>query len=125
MKVINKNQRLRRKKRVSSNIFGTKEKPRFSVFRSNKYIYIQAIDDEKRITLASFSSLKLRKEKNITEKEKQHLTKTEEARLVGINFAKILKEKNIITGVFDRGSYSYGGRVKALAEGLREGGVKI
>lgn len=124
MKVITKNQRLRRKRRISSNIFGTKERPRFSVFRSNKHIYIQAIDDERRITLASFSSLKLKKEKNII-KEKEHLTKTEEARLVGINFAKILKEKNIITGVFDRGSYSYGGRVKALAEGLREGGIKI
>lgn len=124
MKIINKNQRLRRKRRVSNNIFGTEKKPRFSVFRSNKYIYIQAIDDEKRITLTSFSSLKLKKEKNIT-KEKERLTKTEEARLVGITFAKILKEKNIITGVFDRGSYTYGGRVKALAEGLREGGIKI
>ncbi len=124
MKKITKDRKLRRKIRVRSKIFGTGEKPRISVFRSNKYIYVQAIDDEKRITLAAYSSLKLRKEKNNPEK-KQPLTKTQEARLVGINFAKILKDKKITQGVFDRGIYSYGGRVKAIAEGLREGGLKI
>lgn len=112
-------QKQRRKRRISSNIFGTADKPRISVFRSNKYIYAQAIDDEKRVTLASASSLSL---KNKKEAKKN---KTEEAKWVGITLAKILIAKNIKKGVFDRSCYAYNGRVKALAEGLREGGLKI
>lgn len=123
MKKITSDRKLRRKRRVRGKIFGTGERPRISVFRSNKYIYVQAIDDERRITVASFSSLKLTKVKEVNKTSK--MTKKEEAKKVGIKFAKILKEKNISKGVFDRGCYAYGGRVKALAEGLREGGIKI
>lgn len=123
MKKITTDKKLKRKLRVRSKIFGTMVRPRISVFRSNKYIYAQVINDEKRLTLASFSSLQLKKNKEF--KENKHLKKTEEARLVGINLAKILKEKKVLSGVFDRGSYAYKGRVKALAEGLREGGIQI
>lgn len=118
-KIFTFNKKLRKKRRVSLNVKGTKEKPRISVFRSNKYIYCQAIDDVKKETLASFSSLILRK------KQKIKKTKTEEAKLVGIELAKILKEKKINKAVFDRSVYKYHGRVKAVAEGLREGGIKI
>lgn len=111
--------KLRKKRRVSSGIKGTKERPRISVFRSNKYIYSQAIDDEQQKTIASFSSLVLRK------KTKNKKSKSEEAKLVGFELAKILKEKGIKKAVFDRGIYRYHGRVKALAEGLREGGIEI
>lgn len=109
-KHININRQLRRKYRVSKNIIGTKERPRVSVFRSNKYIYVQVIDDEKRQTITSYCSLKI-KEKN---------NKTDQAFLVGQKLAKLLKEKGIVMGIFDRGRYSYNGRVKALADGLRK-----
>lgn len=111
---INLDKKLRKKNRTSANIKGKENKPRISVYRSNKYIYAQAIDDEKRITIASFSSLKIGKGK-----------KTEQARLVGFELGKKLLEKKINQAVFDRGVYSYKGRVKALCEGLREAGLKI
>ncbi|MGB9883109.1 MAG: 50S ribosomal protein L18 [Microgenomates group bacterium] len=111
---VNLDKKLRKKRRVSSNIRGTASVPRISVFRSNRYIYAQAIDDEKRVTIASSSSLKLPKAK-----------KTAQARQVGLDLAKKLIEKNIKKAVFDRSIYQYKGRVKALAEGLREGGIVI
>lgn len=114
MKTITLDRTVRRKRRVSANIFGTKDKPRISVYRSNRYIYAQAIDDDTRKTIVSASSKPNGKEK-----------KTDQAKLVGLALAKALKEKKIETGVFDRSSYAYNGRVKALAEGLREGGLKI
>jgi len=120
MKNINFNRLLRRKRRVSANIKGTNLKPRINAFRSNYYIYVQAIDDEKKITIASYSSLDLKKEKDF-----QKNKKTEEAKKVGIKLAMILKEKKITKAVFDRSIYAYQGRVKALAEGIREGGIKI
>ncbi len=120
MRKINFNRRIRRKKRISENITGTKEKPRISVFRSNRYIYVQAIDDMGRSTIAFASSATFKKTRG-SNKEK----KTIEAKQVGILLAKELKEKKIETGVFDRGMYAYNGRVKALTEGLREGGLKI
>lgn len=119
MKHISLDRKLRRKRRISGDIFGTKEKPRISVFRSNQYIYAQAIDDEKRTTLASASSLALNKKEKGEKKNK-----TEEAKRVGVLIAEALKSKHIEAGVFDRGMYAYNGRVKALAEGLREGGIK-
>lgn len=118
-KIFTYDKKTRRKRRVSANIKGTKEKPRISVYRSNKYIYCQVIDDFERKTLASFSSLILRKKKKIKKK------KLEEAKLVGEELAKILKNMGINQGVFDRSIYKYHGRVKAIAEGLREGGIKI
>jgi len=117
MKNINRNRKLRRKKRVSANICGTKNRPRISVFRSNQHIYAQAIDDIERKTLVS----SLLKNKKINKK----ITKKEEAKLVGLDLAQKLKKINISQAVFDRGGYHYHGRVAALADGLREGGIKI
>lgn len=117
---INLNRKLRRKRRVSSSIQGTNEKPRISIFRSSRYIYAQAIDDVARKTISTFSISDL-KINNDFKKGK----KSEDSKRIGIGLAKKLKEKKILTGIFDRGSYAYNGRVKAVAEGLREGGLKI
>lgn len=110
----------RRKRRVRSKVKGTAEKPRISVFRSNKYTYAQAVDDENRKTIASYSSLTLRKEKG-----KRVGKKTEEAFMVGEKLGEILLKKGIKQAVFDRGPYKYAGRVKNVAEGLRKAGIKI
>lgn len=118
-KIFTFDKKLRRKRRVSLKIKGTKLRPRISVFRSNKHIYCQAIDDENRKTIASFSSLVLKK---MVDKK---LSKTQQAELVGAELAKILKGKKINQGVFDRGSYQFHGRVKALCEALRKGGIDI
>lgn len=117
---INLDRKLRRKRRISSNIHGTSDRPRISVFRSNHYIYAQAIDDGARKTILSFSNSDLKKNTDFKKGKKR-----EDSKKIGIGFAKKLIENKIKTGVFDRGSYAYNGRVKALAEGLREGGLKI
>jgi large subunit ribosomal protein L18 len=120
MKNITFDRLLRKKRKVRSKISGTADRPRISINRSNKYIYAQAIDDEKRITIASYSSLCLvKKEKN------EKVNKSQQAFLVGKELAVILKNKKILTAVFDRNQYIYMGRVKKIAEGLREGGLKI
>lgn len=106
--------RLRIRKRVS----GTADKPRLSVFRSNKSIYAQLINDAEGVTIASASSAG----KDIGENK---VTKTEAAKLVGKLIAERAKESGIETVVFDRGGYLYHGRVKSLAEGAREGGLKF
>ncbi len=106
--------------RISSNLHGAKERPRIAVFASNRYTYAQAIDDNNKVTLISFSSLKLAKVK-----EYKKGKKAEEAKQVGLKLAKLLKELKIPVAIFDRGRYAYKGRVKAVAEGLREGGIKI
>lgn len=113
MKKVTTDRKLRRKRRVSSNIHGTSDKPRVVVFRSNKYIYAQAIDDVARKTIASSSAQGLKGKKS------------DQAKEVGVNLAGKLKEKKIEKAVFDRSSYTYLGRVKALCDGLREGGIKI
>ncbi len=106
----------KRKARVRSVIKGTSERPRLSVYRSTKQISAQIINDQKQITLASFSSLKLKtKGKN----------KLDTAKLVGENIAKAAKLKKITKVVFDRGPYKYHGRVKALAEASRKVGLKF
>ncbi|MFC1842776.1 50S ribosomal protein L18 [Candidatus Dependentiae bacterium] len=92
------------------------ELPRVSVFRSLKYIYAQIIDDNKNTTLASCSSLELKGLKG---------DKKKIANAVGKELAKRAQEKGVQEVVFDRGSFLYHGRVKALADGLREGGLKI
>ncbi len=117
---INLDRKLRRKRRISSNIHGTSDRPRISIFRSSKYIYAQAIDDLKRKTILSFSNSDLKKNADFKKGKK-----IEDSKKIGIELAKKLIKNKIITGVFDRGSYAYNGRVKALAEGLREGGLKI
>ena len=107
-------QRLKRHKRVRSKISGTPERPRLNVFRSETNIYAQIIDDVTGKTLVSASSL----EKDFSCEG----TKSDAAKQVGINVAERAKAKGIETVVFDRGGYVYHGRVKALAEGAREGG---
>lgn len=119
MKHITTDRSERRKKRVSMNMKGTGARPRISVHRTNKFIYAQAIDDEKRVTLASFSSLQLARKKELKGK------KSEQAKEVGLQLAKLLKDKKVAAGIFDRGRYTYNGRVKLLAEGLREGALQI
>jgi len=105
-----------RKRRVR--VYGTKERPRLSPFRSNKHIYAQLIDDQRGITLASCSDLELKK-------LDKKLTKTEIAKEVGIALAKKAKAKKIKAIVFDRNGYRFHGRVKALADGARAGGLKF
>ncbi len=119
MTLITINRTERRKKRVSMKVHGDAVRPRITVHRSNKFIYVQAIDDAKKETLASFSSLQLSRSKDLKGK------KVDQAKEVGLQLAKLLKAKKIAAGVFDRGQYSYKGRVKSLAEGLREGELKI
>lgn len=108
------NQKIRRLRRVRSSLLKTKGIPRLSVFRSNQHIWAQIIDDKHGKTIASFSTKKLTGEKG---------TKTEKAAEVGREIAKISIEKKIIKVKFDRGLYRYHGRVKALADGAREGGL--
>lgn len=108
--------RILRKKRTRSRIFGTKERPRVSVFRSLRHIYAQIIDDTEGKTLCSFSSLNLKEKKG---------SKKEIAYQVGKKLAEIALAKGIKKVVFDRGCYKYHGRVKSLAEGLREGGLEF
>jgi large subunit ribosomal protein L18 len=117
MKVHKKTEN-RRKDRVRSKLYGTADKPRLSVFRSNKNIYIQAINDKESKTLMSVSNL----DKEIRKLKK---TKTEIAIEVGKLFGKKLKSLKIEKAVFDRGSYKYHGRVKSLADGIRKEGVNF
>jgi len=104
-----------RHRRVRAKVVGTKDKPRLSVFRSNKHIFLQLIDDRSGKTLVSESDLKLKKK----------TTKTEIAREVGKKLAESAKLKKIKNVVFDRGGYKYHGRIKAAAEGAKEGGLKL
>lgn len=108
--------RIRIKKRIRKKFSGTPTKPRLSVFRSNKEIYAQLIDDENNVTLAAATSYKKGFIKG---------TKTEKAKEVGAQIAAKAKEVGIDTVVFDRNGYIYHGRVQALAEGARENGLKF
>ena len=105
--------------RIRKKISGTAEKPRISVFRSNKQIYAQVVDDIKGITILSVSS----REKEVA--GQTGIKKTEQAKLVGKSLAEKCKEKGIENVVFDRSGYKYHGRVKSLAEAAREGGLKF
>jgi len=110
--------RLRRHRRVRKNVSGTPEKPRLNVFRSLAEIYAQVIDDEAGHTLVSASSVDRHLRDTLKGKKK-----SEQAHLVGKALAERAKEKGISIVVFDRGGYRYIGRVKALADGAREGGM--
>ncbi len=112
-----RSQRIKRHKRVRAKISGTPERPRLNVFRSETNIYAQVIDDVHGVTLVSASSL----EKDFACEG----TKSDAARQVGINVAQRARAKGIEAVVFDRGGYIYHGRVKALAEGAREGGLQF
>ena len=104
--------------RIRKKIKGTAERPRLSVYRSNKQIYAQVIDDLNRVTIVSASS----KEKNIAETGPKGV---EQATAVGKLVAEKCREKGIENVVFDRGGYKYHGRVKSLADAAREGGLKF
>jgi large subunit ribosomal protein L18 len=118
MPVTKEEGRERRKRRIRKKISGETTRPRISVFRSSKHIYVQAIDDFKGATLATASTLS----EGVKGVEG---TKTDEATAVGKAIAKALLEKGISEVIFDRNGYLYHGRVKALAEGAREGGLKF
>ena len=108
--------RVKIKYRIRKKVSGVAAKPRLSVFRSNSDIYAQLIDDSNGVTLASASS----KQKDIAA---QKAPKTEKSKMVGAAIAQKAGELGIKTVVFDRGGYIYHGRVKAVAEGAREGGL--
>lgn len=112
-----KKARLKRHKRVRGKVMGTAQRPRLNVFRSLSNIYAQVIDDVAGVTLASASSV----EKDFNE----YGGNKEAARKVGKLIAERAAEKGITDVVFDRGGYIYNGRVKELAEGAREGGLKF
>lgn len=114
----NRQRALRRKIRVRGSINGSAEKPRMTVFRSNAAMYVQLIDDVNGKTLLGLS------EKHLDGKGDK-MPKTEKAKALGILTAKKALEQKITTIVFDRGSYAFHGRVKAVAEGAREGGLKF
>ena len=110
--------RLRIRRRIRKVSFGTATKPRLSVFRSNKEIYAQLVDDSKGVSLAAASS----RDKELA---KSKGTKTEIANLVGKAIAEKAKKIGIEAVAFDRGGFLYHGRVKSLAEGAREAGLKF
>ena len=109
----------RRKKRVGVKVFGTKQRPRLVVFRSNKSLSVQLVDDQAEKTLLAFSTQKLAK------KESAGRTKTEMAGVLGEEVAQMAGKLKIKGVVFDRSGYKYHGRVKALADGARKGGLKF
>jgi len=109
-------QRLRRRKRVRSKISGTAERPRLSVFRSNRGVFAQLIDDRSGKTVAAVSWI---------EPELRKLGAMDQAKRVGELLAERAKAAGVTTCVFDRGGYRYHGRVQALAEGAREGGLEF
>ena len=117
MTVLTKPQRrLKRRRRVRAKVSGTAERPRISVFRSNRGISAQLIDDDSGRTLAAV---------NWTEADLRTLTGTAQAEKAGGVLAERAKAAGVEHAVFDRGGYQYHGRVKALAEGVREGGLKV
>jgi ribosomal protein L18, bacterial type len=111
--------RTRIRMRIRKKISGTADIPRLAVYRSNKQIYVQVVDDLNKITLVSASS----KEKEIA--AKTGIKKSDQAKLVGKLLASKCKEKGIEKAVFDRSGYKYHGRVKSLADAAREGGLKF
>ena len=117
MTVVTKRQaRLRRRRRVRAKVSGTAERPRLSVYRSNRGVFAQLIDDRSGRTLAAV---------NWTEPELREMKATEQAKRAGELLAARAKEAGIETCVFDRGGYQYHGRVRALAEGAREAGLRF
>jgi large subunit ribosomal protein L18 len=108
--------RLKRRRRVRAKVHGTAERPRISVFRSNRGVSVQLIDDDAARTLAAV---------NWTEEELRSLGRMEQATRVGALLAERAKAAGIESAVFDRGGYQYHGRVKAVAEGAREGGLSF
>lgn len=109
-------QKIQRIKRIRGKISGTKEKPRLCVFRSNKFLDAQIIDDMAKKTLVSILEKKITNLKG---------TKVEKAKAIGLSIAELAKANKITKVVFDKRSYRYHGRVKAFATGAREGGLEF
>jgi large subunit ribosomal protein L18 len=112
---MEKQKRLKRKKRVRAKIFGTKEKPRLSIFRTNQHFYAQIIDDEEGKTLIGVNSLQF----------KEKLTNKEKVIKLADVLAEKAKEKGIKKIIFDRNGFNYKGRIKIFAEKLRELGLEF
>ena len=125
MSPVKLNKRKIRHIRVRKKISGTSEYPRLSVFRSNKFIYVQIIDDEANKTIASCSSKDKDVSSDKTENKSGLTQKSFDAYKVGLIISKKCKKSGITKVVFDRGGYKYHGRVKALAEGARENGLEF
>jgi large subunit ribosomal protein L18 len=113
-------QHLRRRRHVRRSIVGTAERPRLTVFRSSKHIYAQLIDDQKGVTLAAANSCGKEVKKTVA-----YGGNTKAATAVGKTLAEAAKAKGIQKAAFDRGHYRYHGRVKALADGARSGGLQF
>ncbi len=129
VKILNKT-RLQRKKRARAKIYGTAERPRLSIFRSNRYTYVQLIDDEARKTLISVSTKEMMNKLDVKTPAKAPAkdpakTKTMSSEQLGEIVAKKAMEKGIKKIVFDRGDYKYHGRVKAVAEAARKQGLEF
>ena len=110
--------RIRLKAKIRAKIRGTKERPRLSVFRSNKFIYAQVIDDISGVTLVSASTIDKELRSPLTDQNK-----TEQAKSVGKAIAERARAQGVEQVVFDRGGFPYHGRIKALADGSREAGL--
>ena len=117
MKLKNNNLRQRRKIRIRKKIIGMENKPRLAVYKSNKNIYVQAIDDLNQVTIASASTLS----KEVNSKN----LSVDASKKVGELMGKKLNDLKISKAVFDRGGYVYHGRVKSLADGIREQGIEF
>ena len=114
MKLKKDSSRSKRKLRIRKKVSGTESRPRVTVYRSNAHIYVQAVDDITGVTIASGN-----------DKDTSKGTNVEKAEKVGASVGKALKSKNIKHVVFDRNGYKYHGRVKAVADGIRESGVEV
>ncbi len=119
-RIENRARRERIRKGIRKKIRGTAERPRLAVFRSNKEIYVQVINDDDGKTIAGASSLTKAVKEDVSDKSKSEVSK-----LVGLEIARRAKEAGVEVVVFDRSGYRYHGRVKALAEGAREGGLNF
>jgi large subunit ribosomal protein L18 len=117
----NVERRVRRKARIRKKVLGTQVRPRLTIYRSLKHVYAQIVDDSKGLTIASASSLS----KELREQAKSAKSELEVCKLVGIAAAKKALEKNVKEVLFDRNGYLYHGRIKAVADGAREGGLKF
>lgn len=119
-------QRKTRHARIRARVKGTSERPRFSVFKSNKHVYAQLINDEKGATIAAVSDLSLRKETaGASKKVKEVGSKMKQAELIGEAIAVLGGKKKITKAVFDRGGFRYGGVIRAVAEGARKAGLEF
>lgn len=114
-KNIKRDKRIRRHVKIRTRVSGTKDVPRLSVFKSNKYMYAQLINDDSSVTIVAATSMD----------SKGKVAKVAQASAVGKAIAKLAVEKGVTKVVFDRGGFAYTGRVKALADGAREGGLKF